>query len=153
MSTTTYPQVHLPSLVRGTCWQVSQCTSYSSFGTWCLTVRVRHRDLYLWKSVTLSPHVAIKPDDGGRSQMVAWRDLVHQVVIDVSLPRHSCRVELRLNYSSIWRYKTICTQIKTSTPSHIQPHQNPATKNLDKKSLPAFLLKHHGSPNPQNKIK
>ena len=125
--------------MRGTRWQVSQCTTHSSFDNWFLTIRVQDMDLYLWKLTTLSPHVAIKPDDGGRSQMVAWGDLVHQVIIDVCLPRHSCWLELRLNYSSIGRYKTTCTQIKTLTPSHIQLHQNPSPKTWTKTHTASFF--------------
>lgn len=136
--------------MRNTCWQLSQCAKYSFHKSYP-TIRVRNTDFYLWKSVTLSPHVAIKSDDGGRSQMVTRRDLVHQVVIDVCLPRHSCRVQLRLNYSSIPRYKTICTQIKTSTSSHIQPHQNPATTTWARTPTATFLTQALRIPNSTKK--
>lgn len=47
----------------------------------------------------LSPDAAVMAEDSGSREVVAF-DLAHQVVIDVSLPRHVIRLSLDLSRST-----------------------------------------------------
>ena len=67
----------------------------SMHGSWYTRVRWKWKVSYLREGRTLSPDRAIMADDGSGGEVLASAiDVAHQMIIDVSLPRHFLFVTL-----------------------------------------------------------